>query len=617
MSELKTLYGWMEKYKFKFIRSLFNTIAAIILTTIVPLVTSTVIDYVLKTDIYSENTVTKSQSTIISKIILSFDTSKDQLLAAGIFIIILTLLAARANYLKGKLSAQVAEGTAKSIKDKIYDHVQRLSFSYHNKVETGDLLQRCSTDIETIRQFTQVQILEIFYAVSVFIVVFVIMLMLNPFFALVGVILIPILIVYSYVFFQKVKKAYLIKDEAEATLSTSLQETLTGVRVVKAYANQEYEIKKFAEKNANFKAAHFKEVMVSAKFWATSDFICISQVLLVVLFGSFLSYKGSITLGMFQTFLSYEFMMIWPVRQLGRVITEAGRTIISIRRILEVFDETQEFELKDESLKQKPKILGNISFKNVSIEYSDEEPVLRNISFEVKKGQTVAIIGKTGSGKTSLMNALLRLIEYKEGSITIDGTELNTIDKTWLRSHIGVVMQEIFLYSKSIKDNIRIANRTVSDEIVYDVAKIASVHDVILDFEEGYDTSVGERGVTLSGGQKQRIGIARALINKHPILIFDDSLSAVDTETDLKIRAALTERAKEITTFIIAHRMSTVKDADLIIVLDEGKILQIGTHEELFNVDGLYRNFWDIQNKKEEDFINLITVGKEENIDGK
>lgn len=206
MSELKTLYGWMEKYKFKFIRSLFNTIAAIILTTIVPLVTSTVIDYVLKTDIYSENTVTKSQSTIISKIILSFDTSKDQLLAAGIFIIILTLLAARANYLKGKLSAQVAEGTAKSIKDKIYDHVQRLSFSYHNKVETGDLLQRCSTDIETIRQFTQVQILEIFYAVSVFIVVFVIMLMLNPFFALVGVILIPILIVYSYVFFQKVKK---------------------------------------------------------------------------------------------------------------------------------------------------------------------------------------------------------------------------------------------------------------------------------------------------------------------------------------------------------------------------------------------------------------------------
>lgn len=357
--------------------------------------------------------------------------------------------------------------------------------------------------------------------------------------------------------------------------------------------------------------------MVSAKFWATSDFICISQVLLVVLFGSFLSYKGSITLGMFQTFLSYEFMMIWPVRQLGRVITEAGRTIISIRRILEVFDETQEFELKDESLKQKPKILGNISFKNVSIEYSDEEPVLRNISFEVKKGQTVAIIGKTGSGKTSLMNALLRLIEYKEGSITIDGTELNTIDKTWLRSHIGVVMQEIFLYSKSIKDNIRIANRTVSDEIVYDVAKIASVHDVILDFEEGYDTSVGERGVTLSGGQKQRIGIARALINKHPILIFDDSLSAVDTETDLKIRAALTERAKEITTFIIAHRMSTVKDADLIIVLDEGKILQIGTHEELFNVDGLYRNFWDIQNKKEEDFINLITVGKEENIDGK
>ncbi|MGL4373891.1 MAG: ABC transporter ATP-binding protein, partial [Turicibacter sp.] len=475
--------------------------------------------------------------------------------------------------------------------------------TYHKHVETGDLIQRCTSDIDTIRRFLAGQLVEMGYAIFIFVIIFSFMLKLDVKFALVSVVMTPVLFGFSFFFFKKVKKAFKDADEAEARLSTTLQENLTGVRVVRAYCNQEYEIEQFEEKNKSFKELSYKMTKLNALFWSSSDFLSFVQIAIVILYGGYLAIQGEITIGTLQAFIAYEWMIIWPVRQLGRILTELGKTTISARRINEVLAEQIEFEDKLE----KPEIKGNIVFDKVCFEYEDEEDrILKDISFTVKQGQTIAIIGRTGSGKTTLMNLLLRLYDYNSGSITIDGVELKKIDKKYIRHHIGCVLQELFLYSKTLKQNIAISKKDAQEEEIHHVAKVASVHDVIQGFENGYDTVVGERGVTLSGGQKQRIGIARALMNECPILIFDDSLSAVDTETDIEIRKALALRSKEVTTFIIAHRVSTVKDADQIIVLEKGQIIQQGTHDELINQEGQYKHFWQIQNEKEEELMKLM-----------
>lgn len=296
-------------------------------------------------------------------------------------------------------------------------------------------------------------------------------------------------------------------------------------------------------------------------------------------------------------FVSYESMLIWPVRQLGRILTDLGKMQVAIDRIQEILEEETEFPAK-EGLK--PEIEGEISFNNVSFAYKEGQPILRNVSFQVKKGQSVAILGPTGSGKSTLVHLLTRLYDCQGGSILIDGYDIKEIDKKWLRKHVGLILQEPFLFACSIKENIAFADPSITEEEIYEAARIASIHEAILEFEQGYDTPVGERGVSLSGGQKQRIAIARALIRKGPILIFDDSLSAVDTETDLQIRRALQEMSKDTTTFIISHRINTLSRADLILVLEDGEIVQRGSHEELVRQEGMYRRIWEIQNSLEE-----------------
>ena len=419
------------------------------------------------------------------------------------------------------------------------------------------------------------------------------MLTLNVKFALISVCLTPLLFLFCFIFFKKVRKSFKEADESEARMSTMIQENLTGVRVVRAYCNQEYEIEQFEKCNTDYRKKSYVMTKLNALFWSTSDFLSLFQIAITVIYGAYITINQEISLGTLQAFIAYESMIIWPVRQLGRILTDLGKTTISAKRINEVLGEAIEFE---ENL-QTPEIKGTIEFNHVGFEYEDHDRILKDITFTVERGQTIAIIGRTGSGKTTLMNLLMRLYDYTEGSIKIDGVELNQIDKKWIRSHIGAVLQELFLYSKTIKQNIAIAKKDAMDDEIHSVAQLASVHQVIEEFKEGYDTIVGERGVTLSGGQKQRVGIARALINECPILIFDDSLSAVDTQTDIVIRKALKERSKDVTTFIVAHRVSTVKDADQIIVLDHGRIVQKGTHNELIHQEGLYQTFWKIQNE--------------------
>jgi len=514
------------------------------------------------------------------------------LMLAGLVMIVLTGMNGLFLYFRGKLSATASEGIAKNLRDELYDHLQHLSYEYHVNARVGDLIQRCTSDVEQIRMFMAVQLVEVGRAVFIFLAAAVVMFNLHIKLSLTAMAVIPLVISFSYFFYQEVKKTFKDADESEARMSTVLQENLTGVRVVKAFARQNYEIDKFDEKNVDYREKQYRVLKYLAVYWSSSDFLCMFQIALVVIMGVYWAVSGEISLGTLVVFVSYESMMIWPIRQLGRILTDLGKMQVAIDRIQEIFNTETEFA-ENEGLK--PEIKGLISFKKVTFGYEEDKPVLKNISFEVDKGQTVAILGPTGSGKSSLVHLLARLYDCQSGSIEIDGVDIKKIDKKWLRKHVGLVLQEPFLFARTIKENISFAKNHAAEKEVFDAAEHASIHDVVQDFDQGYDTMVGERGVSLSGGQKQRVAIARTIIRNCPILIFDDSLSAVDTETDARIRKALKERSKDVTTFIISHRINTLSAADLILVIEDGEIIQEGTHQVLLAEPGMYRRVYEMQ----------------------
>jgi len=525
--------------------------------------------------------------------IVNNDRLLEGLVLAGLTLIILTALNGIFQYFRGKWSAAASEGIAKNLRDELYNHLQHLPYDYHVKAKTGDLIQRCTSDVEQVRLFLGVQLVEVARAVFIISISFIIMLKIYVNLTLVAIAAIPLIIGHSYYFYILVKKTFKDADEAEARMSTVLQENLTGVRVVKAFARENYEIGKFEEMNRDYRDKVHRVIRNMAWYWSISDLFCLIQIAAVLVAGVYWTVQGEISLGNLVVFVSYESMLIWPVRQLGRILTDLGKMQVAIDRIQEILEEETEFPA-EEGLK--PEIKGEISFNKVSFAYGDGQPVLRNVSFRVKRGQTIAVLGPTGSGKSTLVHLLTRLYDCQGGSIEIDGYDIKEIDKKWLRKHVGLVLQEPFLFARTIKENIAFANPAAGENDIYEVARIAAVHEFIEEMEEGYDTPVGERGGSLSGGQKQRIAIARTLIRNCPILIFDDSLSAVDTETDLQIRKALQERSKETTTFIISHRINTLSMADLILVLEDGEIAQMGSHEELIRQEGMYRRIWEIQN---------------------
>lgn len=516
----------------------------------------------------------------------------------SLILVVLTALGGLFLFLKGRWAAIASESTARKIRESLYDHLQHLPYDYHVKARTGDLIQRCTSDVNTIRKFLALQLIEVGRALFMVGAVLPIMLFLNIKMTIISMFVVPIIFSFAVIFFIKVKNAFQLSDEAEGRMSTVLQENLTGVRVVRAFAREMYEIDKFDSSNCEFRDLTYRLIRLLAWYWSISDFICLLQIGAVLLLGTYWASKGVISLGTFFVFMSYVGMLLWPVRQMGRILTDVGKTLVSIGRIHEILDEPiEDFNTG----KSKHHIRGEVEFKNVSFGYRKRRPILKDISFRVKAGETVAILGPTGSGKTSLVHLLPALYEYQKGSIKIDGMELKKIDKKWLRQNIGLVLQEPFLFSKTIKDNIGLAKKEAKETEIAEAARIAAIHDVILEFDHGYDTVVGERGVTLSGGQKQRVAIARILVQNYPILILDDSLSAVDTETDAAIRKALSERSHKATTFIISHRITTLCEADTILVIDNGELVQSGSHNELINQEGLYRRIWGIQNILEEE----------------
>lgn len=525
----------------------------------------------------------------------------------GLVLLFISIINGALLYMRGKWTAQASESMAKKLRDLLYDHLQSLPYDEHVKAETGDWVQRCTSDVETIRRFLAVQLVEIGRTVFLLAMALIIMFNLDVTMTFISMAVVPIIFVFSYVFFDKVKEAFRLADEAEGRLTVVLQENLTGIRVVRAFGRQAYEIEKFDDKNREYRDLSYRLTRLSASYWSLSDFLIMFQTGIVLVVGVYWASQGIITLGTLITFMSYEGMLLWPIRQMGRILTDMGRTQISVGRVKELLDKPRE-NMDEDGLK--PDLNADIEFKDVYFEYEKGYPVLQGISFKVKKGQTVAILGPTGSGKSSLVHLLLRLYDYQGGSITIGGVELKKINKKWLRQHIGIVLQEPFLFSRSIKDNIALGNSNADESEILEATRVAALDDVIQQFEKGYDTLVGERGVTLSGGQKQRVAIARALVRNSSILIFDDSLSAVDTETDAQIRKALRERRKGVTTFIISHRITTLAEADLILVLDQGRLVQSGTHEELIKQPGLYQRVWELQNRLEEELVQEGNVSE-------
>lgn len=587
MKNIKLLWNHMDGNRLIYLGAIVSVGLAALFTMLGPLVIRVTIDSII-----GGQPVTAPFP--ILKFIEGYDFQqfRSALWVPGLMLISITILRGLFMFLRGKLSAQASESIAKNLRDRLYDHLQYLPYSYHKKADTGDLIQRCTSDVDTIRRFLGAQLVEVGNAVFMITLATYIMVSLDLRMTLISLTVVPFIFAFAVVFFWKVKKAFQETDEAEAEMTTVLQENLTGVRVVRAFANQAYEIDKFEEKNSTYRKQVYHLVWLLACYWGASDFLALGQIAAVVAFGTYFTAQGTLSIGTLVVYTSYIGMLLWPVRQMGRILTDMGKALVAVERIQQILDEPAEI-LEENHLK--PEIKGQITFENVYFGYEPENPVLRGISFSVKPGQTVAILGQTGSGKSSLIHLLARLYDYQAGSIKIDGIELKSIDKKWIRKHIGVVPQEPFLFAKTIRDNITLARSDASDEEVFQAAKEAAIHDVILKFEKGYDTLVGERGVSVSGGQRQRIAIARALITQSPILILDDSLSAVDTETELAIRDALRSRTRQATTFIISHRIATLMHADLILVLQDGQIVQSGTHAELSTQPGLYKRIWELQ----------------------
>ncbi len=513
-----------------------------------------------------------------------------------VIMVVLTLLQGVMQFLRTKLSALTGENAAKRMRDRLYLHVIRQPYNYHVKAQTGDIIQRCTADIETAHRFIANRSIEAISIVVQVIVVLIILFSTHVAFTLLSIVLIPVILVLTVRFFRSMMTVFLETDESEGVMSATLQENLTGVRVVKAFAAQQFEIDKFDGTSRRYRDNIMKIVKLMASFWSQSDFLCMLQIVIVTLVGTWLTATGQITLGVMVAFMTYAGMLIWPIRGLGQMMGFMGQAFVALNRIQEILDSRQEDYDQGES---DVPISGEISFTDVNFGYGSKK-VLEGLSFSVKPGTTTAILGATGSGKSSLVHLLLRLYDYQEGSIKIDGHELRTISRSWIRRNVGMVLQEPFLFSRTILENIRVGRPDATDEEVYAAARIACVDEAISEFDEGYGTMVGERGVTLSGGQRQRVAIARTILRDVPILIFDDSLSAVDTETDAAIRAALRARKQGTTTLIISHRITTLAEADQILVLDQGRIVQKGTHEELIHEPGHYKQIWDIQSSIED-----------------
>lgn len=595
---MKKLFKWVKSEIWLLLIAVLFSIILPITYSYVPQFTKYVFDFVLDNNPEAVTTLPKF-------LIVFFENEKakgalDCVVMVGFTLVIYQILRAGLMFLSDVVKGIFGENISLNMRKALFHKIQDLTYTYHNNADTGDLIQRCTSDIDTARVFLSTELTEISYIFAAFIASAVQMSAINYKIMLVTLLIIPISLVLSIIHFKKMSAEFEKIEELESDMTSTIEENVKGIRVVKAFAQEKNEINKFTEKNIKFRDANYKLSKMIGLFWGISDGLSLLQYAVTIGYCIFLAENGLVTTGDIVVCLSYIGLLIYPIRSLGRIINDFSKSKVAARRIDEILQLESEYIVNGDKL---PQINGHIVFDNVSFKFDDAQTeLLHNISFEINPGETIAVVGKTGCGKSTIVNLLERLLEYSDGSIKIDGVELKDIEKKWIRSHIGLVMQDPYLYSRTIEENVKITRNDAKIEDVYKAAKLAKIHNDVMEFEKQYETEVGEKGVTLSGGQKQRVAIARMLIDEKPILIFDDSLSAVDTNTDKEIRKALKENNNSATTIIITHRITTAKSADRIIVLDDGKIVDIGNHETLANKEGIYKELWMIQGALEYKF---------------